>query len=201
MCGGGGCVHYAVSLYCAAGGAAAGCKEEIEPDFVPLICLLVGILTLVLLHLVAFLISTSDRYVTKTLKEKTVKKWMSLHQGTASMHAAAVSCDRIHTHTHTTTPVSADISNADVNFITPLPLLIMIRLRRLRRMPSMRLECCWGGRRCVTVSSLTTQARRRNTSRIPWPSQRQALSPRHCEPHQPSQAIAGVSHLALPCLV
>jgi hypothetical protein len=84
----------------AAGGGGAGCKEEIEPDFVPLICLLVGILTLVLLHLVAFLISTSDRYVTKTLKEKTVKKWMSLHQGTASMHAAAVSCDRLHTHTH-----------------------------------------------------------------------------------------------------
>lgn len=65
----------------------------------------------------------------------------------------------------------------------------------------MRLECCWGGRRCVTVSSLTTQARRRNTSRIPWPSQRQALSPRHCEPHQPSQAIAGVSHHILPCVV
>ena len=89
------CILY----HCCTGAAGAGCKEEIEPDFVPLICLLVGILTLVLLHLVAFLISTSDRYVTKTLKEKTVKKWMSLHQGTASMHAAAVSCDRLHTHT------------------------------------------------------------------------------------------------------
>ena len=65
----------------------------------------------------------------------------------------------------------------------------------------MRPECCWGGPRCATVYSLTTQARRRNTSRTPWPSQRQALSPRHCEPHHTSQAIAGVSHHVLSCLV
>lgn len=63
---------------------------ELEADYVPLVCLLAGVLTLVLLHLVAYLVSTSDRYVTKSLKEKTVKKWMSLHSGTASLHSAAV---------------------------------------------------------------------------------------------------------------
>ncbi len=67
-----------------------GCKLELEPDLVPFVCLLAGVLGLVLLHLVAYLVSTSDRYVTKTLKEKTVKKWMSLHSGTASLHSAAI---------------------------------------------------------------------------------------------------------------
>ena len=68
----------------------AGCKMELEPDLVPFVCLLAGVLGLVLLHLVSYLVSTSDRFVTKALKEKTVKKWMSLHSGTASLHSAAV---------------------------------------------------------------------------------------------------------------
>ena len=63
---------------------------ELEPDLVPFVCLLAGVLGLVLLHLVSYLVSTSDRFVTKALKEKTVKKWMSLHSGTASLHSAAV---------------------------------------------------------------------------------------------------------------
>lgn len=68
----------------------AGCKMELEADFMPLICLMVGVLTLILLHLVAYMVATSDRYVTKALKEQTVKKWLSLHSGTASLHATAV---------------------------------------------------------------------------------------------------------------
>jgi hypothetical protein len=68
----------------------AGCEFKLEDDFVPLICLMVGVMVLVLVHLVAFLVSTSDRYVTKSRKDTVVKQWMSLQQGSSSMHSAAV---------------------------------------------------------------------------------------------------------------